>query len=119
MFINLSNHPSDGWEARQVAAASRYGDIVDLPFPNVPAEEDEDFIASLAGRYARLFREQYCPERDVFHIMGEMCFSFALIRLLRASGFTCVASTSERVVREDGKGHKEAYFSFIRFRKYD
>lgn len=119
MFINFSNHSSDGWEAKQIKAASLYGEIVDIPFPGIPAEEDEDYIASLARHYARLFREQYCPERDVFHIMGEMCFSFALIRQLRAVGFTCVASTSERVVREDGKGHKEAYFSFIRFRKYD
>lgn len=119
MLINLSNHPSGGWEPEQLSAASRYGEIIDMPFPLISAEEDEAYIASLAGRYARIIIEQYDPERDVLHIMGEMCFSFALIRQLRTVGFTCVASTSERMVREDGKGYKEVFFRFIRFRKYE
>ena len=44
MFINLSNHPSQGWEERQIKAASRYGEIVDWPFPPIPAEEGEEYI---------------------------------------------------------------------------
>lgn len=119
MFINLSNHPSGLWEQEQVNMACRYGTIVDLPFPAVPAEKDEAYVVSLARQYARSIIERYCPETDVVHVMGEMCFSFALVRQLREAGFTCVASTSERKVEDKGNGHKEVYFNFVRFRRYE
>ena len=35
MFINFSNHPSVRWSAEQTAAAIEFGDIVDVPFPDV------------------------------------------------------------------------------------
>ena len=35
VFINLSNHRSENWGNDQIEAASRFGEIVDLPFPNV------------------------------------------------------------------------------------
>lgn len=119
MFINLSNHPSGLWEQKQMNMAHRYGTIVDLPFPAIPAEEDEAYIVSLAERYARMIIDRYRPGIDVVHVMGEMCFSFALVCQLHKAGFTCVASTSERKVKDKGNGHKEAYFSFVRFRRYE
>lgn len=36
MFINFSNHPSVRWSAEQTAAAMKFGDFVDVPFPDVP-----------------------------------------------------------------------------------
>ncbi|MBK8390607.1 MAG: hypothetical protein IPL23_15555 [Saprospiraceae bacterium] len=32
MLINLSNHPSANWSTNQITAASKYGDIIDIPF---------------------------------------------------------------------------------------
>ena len=108
MFINLSNHSSSNWSAEQLEVARhRGGDIVDIPFPTVSATADVYDIIS-----------HYDPKRDVLHVMGEMCFSFALVRLLQQAGFVCVASTSERVVREEEPGRKEVFFHFIRFRRY-
>jgi hypothetical protein len=52
MFINLSNHPSDAWTQEQKDAASQYGEIQDLPFPNIPPEMGEKEVADLAGEYA-------------------------------------------------------------------
>ncbi len=118
MFINLSNHPSTNWSEKQLADARQYGDIVEYPFPDIPATEGEGYVASLSMEYAHEIIERYDPSEDVVHIMGEMCFSFALVRLLRKSGFVCVASTSERIVKEDRTGHKEVFFNFIRFRQY-
>ena len=40
MFINFSNHPSVRWSAEQTAAAMKFGDFVDVPFPDVPAGAD-------------------------------------------------------------------------------
>ena len=37
MFLNFSNHPSDRWNKAQRQAAERYGEIRDVPFPDVPS----------------------------------------------------------------------------------
>jgi len=79
---------------------------------------DEDDIVRLAKEYASDIISRYDSKRDVVHVMGEMCFSFALVRLLQQAGFICVASTSDRIVREEEPGHKEVFFKFIRFRQY-
>lgn len=118
MFINLSNHPSSDWSEEQLEAARQYGDVVDMPFPAVSAMADESDIAALVKEYANDIIPRYNARQDVFHVMGEMCFSFALIRLLQQAGFVCVASTSERIVREEEPGHKEVFFNFVRFRQY-
>ena len=36
MFVNFTNHPSGSWGAAQRRAAQVYGEILDLPFPDVP-----------------------------------------------------------------------------------
>jgi hypothetical protein len=50
--------------------------------------------------------------------MGELTFTFALIRLLQSQGIICVASTTHRTseVLDDGK--KISKFEFVRFRTY-
>ena len=36
MIINLSNHPKETWQEKQLQAARAYGELVDLPFPQLP-----------------------------------------------------------------------------------
>ena len=48
MFINLSNHSSYNWSIKQLEATHSYGEIIDIPFPAVPATEGEEHITSLA-----------------------------------------------------------------------
>lgn len=119
MFINLSNHPSSNWSTEQLEATRPYGEIVDMSFPAVSATGGEEYIASLVMKYASNIISQYDPLKDVIHVMGEMCFSFALVKRLQVAGFICLASTSERVVKETGPGHKETCFNFVKFRQYD
>ena len=119
MFINLSNHPSDLWTDNQLNKARQFGDIVDLPFPQIPASADEEFIHHLVLNYVEDIKRQFNPTTDVLHIMGEMCFSFSLIKELSTIGFTCVASTTERIVKDNGNGHKDVFFNFVKFRKYN
>ena len=38
MFINFSNHASTRWGVPQKQAAKKYGEIVDMQFPNVDPE---------------------------------------------------------------------------------
>ena len=119
MFINLSNHPSAHWSARQKAAAERLcGDIIDLPFPVVDPAGDEAYIAALADDYCRKVLEMSGGKNVVVHLMGEMTLTFALVQRLCVHSIPCVASTTERVTVEYADGRKESMFQFVRFRNY-
>ena len=50
MFINYTNHKSSGWGEKQKAAAEKYGEIIDLDFPNVSPEWSEEELYQLADQ---------------------------------------------------------------------
>lgn len=119
MLINLSNHPSNKWSTNQMEAAiSLFGEVIDLPFPLVDPCGDESYIELLASEYVSKVIALTKGNPYVVHLMGEMTLSFAILKILTNMGVQCVASTSERVVKEVGEGRKEATFSFVKFRKY-
>ena len=121
MFINLTNHPSDRWSEEQRSAALQYGQIVDIPFPQVPPEANEDYIARLADSLmlnVLTKRRQTNLEPIVVHLAGEHTLVYALVSRLRHAGIRCVASTTQRVAEEDGSGVKISEFKFVRFREY-
>lgn len=119
MFINLSNHPSAKWLPEQTETAVRsYGDICDLPFPNIRPEASDAEVKDLANAYFRTIRQMAEPAKDAIHVMGEMTFTFALVQLLKADGYTCVASTTRREVVETGLDTRIATFRFVQFRPY-
>jgi hypothetical protein len=53
------------------------------------------------------------------HLMGEMTFTFAMLKRFQNMNITCVASTTERKVVELDDGEKIAQFKFVRFRRYE
>lgn len=119
MLINLSNHPAFKWSETQIAAAHRlYGEIVDLSFPQVDPHADEDEVQELATQYAAKVSAMAGDMPTIVHLMGEMSLTFALVALLQKAGFSCVASTTQRIVNEFPNGRKEVQFQFVRFRKY-
>ena len=118
MFINLSNHSSEKWSEGQLEAAKPYGDIVDLPFPQVDPKGDEDYIAGLADEYCQKVLELADGTPLTIHLMGEMTLTFALVMRLKANGIVCLASTTERIVTEEEPSVKTNVFRFARFRKY-
>ncbi|HBK28449.1 MAG TPA: CRISPR-associated protein [Parabacteroides sp.] len=117
-FINISNHPSVYWDEKQLSEAGQYGEIIDMPFPAISAMAGEEQIADLSGTFAEIIIEKYNPDDAVFHIMGELCFTFALVSRLQSKGYVCMASTTERIVEETFPGRKEVYFQFVKFREY-
>ena len=119
MFVNLSNHPSINWSNSQIKAALQYGEIVDVTFPSILASGDELYIRKLVNDYKDQIKSQFNPLHDVIHVMGELNFSFALVQQLQKCGFVCLASTSERIVKESKPGYKEVIFEFVRFRVYE
>lgn len=114
-LLNLSNHPLSSWQEAQKAEAERlFGRVEDMPFPAVPPEADEEAIDALVDEYFEAIVKQ---SPAAVHIMGEMTFTCRLVEKLKAHGITCLASTTERIAREEG-GHKITEFRFSRFRKY-
>jgi len=115
MFLNLSNHPSNRWSDKQLTSAQFYGELHDLPFPNIPPAASSEEVEQMAEIYKNKVIE-LAPK--VVHLMGEMTFTACLLRKLQAQGFHCVASTTERVVLEETDGSKTFKFNFVQFRTY-
>ncbi|GMU87667.1 MAG: hypothetical protein AMXMBFR48_29080 [Ignavibacteriales bacterium] len=123
MLINLTNHPFDKWEGKQKTEALRiYNTVADLPFPSVNPAWDEHELKAQAGAYIQqcLTILHGCTDNHkAVHIMGEFTFTYAVISGLLKAGVECIASTSERLVTEEGNGKKTVTFRFVRFRKYN
>jgi len=117
--VNFSNHPSTQWAESQLVAARHYGEVLDLPFPDVDPHWDERDVLRLA--------EQYANEVLRLHPVAVMCqgeFSLcvAVIQLLQAKGVMVLCACSERnaeaYMNDDGSMGKRVSFAFVRFRKY-
>jgi len=116
MFINLTNHPSSGWSEEQQKAAKEYGEVVDLSFPNIEPYFTSKDINELADETIECIK--LLDTNPVVHVMGEMTFTYAVVSQLKANGITCVASTSERLVKMMPDGKKISEFKFVQFREY-
>ena len=119
MLINFTNHPCSAWSEEQLAEAERWGNVIDLPFPNVPADIDEKSIAKLADDNTAEIRG-YDP--DAVLVQGEMSLAFAIIDRLLKNGITVLCAASERTcettVADDGSTVRKSVFRFVRFRQY-
>ena len=119
MFINLSNHKSDVWSKEQILAANEWGEVVDYPFPNVPAYASETDIAAMAEEVVNELLEK---KPKAVMCQGEFTLSYAMINRLKELGISVVAASSERVVEEqmleDGTVERVSKFRFARFREY-
>ncbi len=120
MLINLTNHPSSLWDKAQLQAAAQYGECVDMPFPAVDPEGDEEYIDRLTDEYLQKIMETANNDQSevTVHLMGEMSFTVSLVEKLRNVGISCILSTSTRQSKDLGNGQKEITFNFVRFRKY-
>lgn len=120
MLLNLTNHNSTYWSEKQKEAAQSYGEIVDVPFPQIDESADEIYISNLADEYLhRILKLTECQNVTV-HLMGEQTFVYALLKRLRKNDIECVASTTKRIVNTDSSGQKkEVVFQFERFRRYE
>lgn len=123
MLVNISNHSFSSWpETQKQAAIVEYHNVVDLVFPPVDPVKDIPEIVLMAREYLKkctdIFKNEVSPGFDkAVHIMGEMTFCFALVTMLQKQGIRCVASTTKRIVQQNGNA-KTAEFNFVRFRDY-
>lgn len=118
-FINLSNHPSNKWDEKQINAAEQYGEIIDIPFPDIAAQADENEIVGLAEQYLNCISDYHFT---TVMVQGEFTFTYHLVKMLEEKGIPALAACSEREVEEivnaDGSVSKKVDFRFVRFRNY-
>ena len=113
-FVNFTNHPSDKWETEQRRCALEYGELVNLPFPEVEAEADENAVNEMAESYVRKILDL---DPCAVLCQGEFSLAFQVTSMLKAHGITVLAACSRREVKVYGN-KKEVLFQFVRFRKY-
>lgn len=119
MFINFSNHPSYKWHGKQLEEAQKYGQIIDVPFPQVDPEVNEADIEKLADEY---FRRIFSYNPDIVMCSGEFSLTYAVVKRLLAQNIKCVCACTKRVAVEetesDGSITKVSNFEFVKFREY-
>lgn len=119
MFINFTNHPSALWSKAQLDAASAYGSIVDLSFPNVPPQFSEEDVQRMADEY---MEKILALKPSAVLCQGEMTLTCLMAHRLIASGVPALSACSERRTEErvnpDGSTQKVSVFVFCRYRAY-
>lgn len=118
MLINFSNHPYCYWSEEQLSAAQAYGEVINLPFPQVNPGMSEKALQALSSQYVDKILSMAEGQSATVHIMGEMTFTFMVVTRLKEVGIRCVASTTERKATYNSDGTKISEFSFVRFREY-
>ncbi len=118
-FINFTNHHSSGWNRKQREAALMYGEIVDIPFPDISPELTDEELYSLAQNYTALLLSE---EADCVLCQGESVFSVLMVSMLIKNHVPVAAAVSRRTVmestNENGQTIKRSVFEFKGFRKY-
>ena len=119
VFLNVSNHSSRQWSNKQRAEAEKYGKIVDIRFPPVPADISAEEVKKIAKRTFEVICQYDC---SVVMLQGEFTLTYLLVILLMQAGFRVVAACSDRQateqVDEDGNSIKCSQFTFVQFREY-
>ena len=119
IFLNHTNHPSDKWSNEQISAAKMFGEIVDLPFPNIPPQFDSDDIKKIV---AENLQEILKISPAAVLCQGEFNYTFEMVTELKKNNIPVFAATSERIVStltdEDGSIKRISTFRFVRFRNY-
>lgn len=114
VFVNFTNHPSERWTEKQKKEALKYGEIIDIAFPEVEAAGDKDYVIQLAEKSAAQIVQLH-PAAVL--CQGEFCLTYHVILKLKEKGIKVLTACSKRIVKENGN-KKEVIFEFEQFREY-
>ncbi|MDO4324666.1 MAG: hypothetical protein Q4E24_01310 [bacterium] len=118
MFVNFTNHPKDNWTREQIEASVCYGEIVDVPFPEVSPESTLEQVRQEAEVYAEKIM-QYRPQFVL--CQGEFCMTYHVVQILKEKGIHVGAACSERKVTEtttESETKKTVLYQFVQYREY-
>lgn len=119
IFINCSNHLSVNWQEAQKKEALKYGEIIDVPFPDVNCDLNDTELNGLVQSVVDKMLE-FKPE--VVMCMGEYVSCYKIVQKLKDKNIKVLATKSARVSNEiknkDGSINKKSCFDFKGFREY-
>ena len=119
MLINCTNHPYEIWNDAQRKAAATYGQVLDIPFPQIDPKWTTEELRKLTEEYCEKI-EAYAPVAVM--VAGEFTFAFMLVDKLLRDGIKVICSCSRRmtveVKKDDGTNEKQSVFLFEGFREY-
>lgn len=126
MFINLSNHPSKYWNQSQYQAATQYGDIVDLMFPQIdPTASTHDvneIVIEYFNKIEEIRKKNHLETNEVtIMVSGEFTFTYLIVGMLKENNYRPVCACTKRETienNENGITIKVAKFAFVQFREY-
>lgn len=131
MFINYTNHPSASWGEKQTNEAKKYGEIVDMPFPNIPPQMTVQELIEFAREESnKVIKVVECEKNSAVLCQGESVFTYMMVYNLLNKKATAqsglkdlkvVSAVSERKVIEITDGdvtQKKSEFCFEGFREY-
>ncbi len=120
MMLNFTNHPYGIWSDAQKEAAACYGEVVDMPFPQVDPTVTTAELRKMVDEYATRIE---ATNADVVMAAGEFTFLFMLVDRLLDDGVNVVCSCSTRETvetqQDDGTNIKNSRFVFKSFRPYE
>ena len=119
MFYNLSNHPHVNWGNAQLEAARKWGDIEDVPFPEVNAQLDEQDILRAAQECVKKIKMSI---DDAIFVAGEYGAAFPIIDELLNQGKTVLSTISDSKIvyrtADNGTSERIIHFNFLKFIPY-
>lgn len=120
MLLNVTNHASSSWSGAQLQAAhEQFGPVIDLPFPHIDAQMEDEKINRLAREY--LMKIESFDNPTVL-LQGEFIFTYRLICLLKQKGIRVIACQSnierEEYLDENQNTVKRTIYRFSRFLEY-
>ena len=120
MLINLTNHPSGAWQEKQrVELSKKFGELVDMPFPQISPTATTDELRDVATEYLKKIED---AQPDAVFLAGEFTFAFMMIDELLNRGVPVLISAAGRKTTEekmkDGTIKKTSKFDFNWYRYY-
>ena len=119
MLINCTNHPYEIWNDAQRKAAAVYGEVLDIPFPQIDPKWTTQDLRKLTENYSQKIKA-YAPAAVM--VAGEFTFAFMLVDKLLRDGIKVICSCSRRMTvetkKDDGTSEKQSVFLFEGFREY-
>ncbi len=119
MLINCTNHPYEIWTKKLKEAAACYGEVVDLPFPQIDPRMTTAKLRELTREKADQIMAMH-PEAVL--LAGEYTFAFMLADRLLQDGVKVLCFSNRRQVTEsrrpDGTNEKKSIFIFEAFGEY-
>lgn len=114
-LINLSNH--DFLPEQHAAAKEMFGEdlnYIKIPFPIIKPDLTVEGVIEIVKEY---LDKILSLNPQVVHIAGELVFVYNMVTMLQIKGILTIASTTSRIVEEDGDT-KVSKFRFMQFRKF-